>query len=131
MQLASYLCPICEVQHECHEHLFFQCQFAQQVRNGVAGWLGSVVWPECFHEWIKWMEGKPKGIQQKVVAAGLAASVYLVWWNRNQCLFNSFSVSVCKVVSLVQDCVRARVSILSKAKMKSSDIVFVKNLNLM
>ncbi|XP_062085304.1 uncharacterized protein LOC133791390 [Humulus lupulus] len=131
LQLTSYLCPICEVQQECHEHLFFQYQFAQQVRNRVASWLGSEVWPECFHEWINWMEGKPKGIQQKVVAGGLAASVYLVWWNRNQCLFNSFSVSVSKTVSQVQECVRARVSILSQAKLKSKKIVFLKKLNLL
>ncbi|XP_062104256.1 uncharacterized protein LOC133815430 [Humulus lupulus] len=39
LQLTSYLCPICEVQQECHEHLFFQCQFAHQVRKGVARWL--------------------------------------------------------------------------------------------
>ncbi|XP_062080469.1 uncharacterized protein LOC133785234 [Humulus lupulus] len=131
LQLTSYLCPICEVQQECHEHLFFQCQFAHQVRKGVARWLGSMIWPEGFHDWIRWMEGKPKSLQQKIVAAGLAASVYLVWWNRNQCFFNSFSVSVCKAVSLVQDCIKARVSSLSKDKMKSSDIVFLRSLNLL
>ncbi|XP_062088587.1 uncharacterized protein LOC133795153 [Humulus lupulus] len=131
LQLASTLCPICELQQECHEHLFFQCQFSQQVRNRVASWLGREVSPVHYHGWIEWMKGKPKGIQQKVFAAGLAASVYLVWWNRNQCMFNYFSVSVNKAIAQLQDCLKTRVSSVSKAKLKSKDLVFLKNLNLL
>ncbi|XP_062100396.1 uncharacterized protein LOC133806292 [Humulus lupulus] len=131
LQLASILCPICELQQECHEHLFFQCQFSQQVRNRVAGWLGRDVWPMHYHGWVEWIVGKPKGIQQKVLAAGLATSVYLVWWNRNQCLFNYFSVSVNKAVTQVQNCLKARVSNVSKAKLKSKNLVFLENLNLL
>ncbi|XP_062118470.1 uncharacterized protein LOC133832102 [Humulus lupulus] len=49
-----------------------------KVRNRVAGWLGRDVWPVHYHGWVEWMVGKSKGIQQKVLAAGLAASVYLL-----------------------------------------------------
>ncbi|XP_062081125.1 uncharacterized protein LOC133785926 [Humulus lupulus] len=131
LQLSSCLCPICEMHQECHEHLFFQCQFAAQVRKGVASWLGRLIWPTCFQDWIRWMEGKPKTLQQKIVAAGLAASVYLIWWNRNQCVFNSFSFSVCKVVSMIQDSIKARVVSLSKANLKNNDITFLRNQKLL
>ncbi|XP_062081129.1 uncharacterized protein LOC133785930 [Humulus lupulus] len=128
LQLPSDLCPTCELQQECHEHLFFQCQFSQLVRHRVAEWLNCDVWPVQFQGWIEWMEGKPKGIQQKILAVGLAASVYLIWWNRNHCLYNLCSLSV---NSLLQKCLKARIKNLSRSKLNSKDVIFLERINLL
>ncbi|XP_062089422.1 uncharacterized protein LOC133795953 [Humulus lupulus] len=60
LQISSELCPVCELQQECHGHLFFQCPFSQMVRQRVASWLNCVVWPIHYQGWLKWMKGKPK-----------------------------------------------------------------------
>ncbi|XP_062112947.1 uncharacterized protein LOC133824096 [Humulus lupulus] len=70
---------ISKLYQESHDHLFFQCQFSQQVRSRVAEWLGIDIWPVQFKDWIAWMVGKSKGLQQKLLAAVLAASVYMIW----------------------------------------------------
>lgn len=74
--LPSVMCPICEMQQENHEHLFFQCQFSQLFRNRIVAWLGCRVWPVQFKDWIEWMRGRLKRMEQEVWAAGLAATVY-------------------------------------------------------
>ncbi|XP_062074066.1 uncharacterized protein LOC133778209 [Humulus lupulus] len=131
LQLPSDLCPTCELQQECHEHLFFQCQFSQMVRHRVAAWLNCDVWPVQYQGWIEWMKGKPKGIQQKILAAGLAAAVYLIWWNRNHCLYNLCSLSVNSVVSLLQKSLFARIKNLPRSKLTSKDVIFLERINLL
>ncbi|XP_062103417.1 uncharacterized protein LOC133814477 [Humulus lupulus] len=117
LQISSELCPVCELQQECHGHLFFQCPFSQMVRQRVASWLICDVWPIHYQGWLKWMKGKPKGLQQKLLAAGLAAVVYLVWWNRNHCLYNQCSFSVNSVFAVLQNSLFARVKNLPRSKL--------------
>ncbi|XP_062103131.1 uncharacterized protein LOC133814152 [Humulus lupulus] len=131
LQLPSDLCPTCELQQECHDHLFFQCQFSQMVRHRVAEWLNCDVWPVQYQGWIEWMKGKPKGIQQKILAAGLAAAVYLIWWNRNHCLYNLCSLSVNSVISLLQKSLFARIKNLPSSKLTSKDVIFLERINLL
>ncbi|XP_062114427.1 uncharacterized protein LOC133825513 [Humulus lupulus] len=54
--LPSVLCPICELQQESHEHLFFQCKFSQLLRSKVAAWLGCEIWPVHLNDWVDWMD---------------------------------------------------------------------------
>ncbi|XP_062115116.1 uncharacterized protein LOC133829344 [Humulus lupulus] len=131
LQIISELCPVCELQQESHDHLFFQCPFSQMVRQRVASWLNWDIWPIHYQEWINWMKGKPKGLQQKLLAAGLAAVVYLVWWNRNQCLYNHCSFSVNSVFTVLQNSLCARVKNLSSCKLSSKDVRFLESVNLL
>ncbi|XP_062118621.1 uncharacterized protein LOC133832270 [Humulus lupulus] len=131
MHLPSVMCPTCELQQESHDHLFFQCQLSQLVRSRVTEWLGLDIWPVQFKDWIAWMVGKPKGLQQKLLAVVLAASVYLIWWNRNHCLFKFCSMSVNKVVFLLQVCLKARVDNLPRSNLNNKDVAFLENINLL
>ncbi|XP_062112932.1 uncharacterized protein LOC133824081 [Humulus lupulus] len=131
MQLNSVMCPTCDMQQESHGHLFFQCQFSQLVRSRIAEWLGNAIWPVQFKDWTTWMMGKPKGLKQKLVAAVLAASVYLIWWNRNNSLFNLCSMTVDKVFYLLKVYWKARVANLSRTKLESKDLAFLEKLSLM
>ncbi|XP_062073940.1 uncharacterized protein LOC133778129 [Humulus lupulus] len=124
LNLESVMCPICDMQQENHGHLFLNCQFAQQVRSIVAVWLGSDVWPVKFEEWSSWMIGRPKGLKQKMAATALAASIYLIWWNRNNCLFNFCFMTVDRIDHLIKFYMKARIVRLPMAKMKGKDLAF-------
>ncbi|XP_062114224.1 uncharacterized protein LOC133825275 [Humulus lupulus] len=110
---------------ESHSHLFFYCQFSQQVRANVAAWLGVDIWPSRYEEWISWMVGKPKVLKQKLAAAALAASVYLICWNRNMCMFRSCSMTVGNVDHLIKFYLKAILVRLPKLKVKKNDLAFV------
>ncbi|XP_062112794.1 uncharacterized protein LOC133823954 [Humulus lupulus] len=116
---------------ESNGHLFFQCQFSHLVRSRIAEWLGNAIWPVQFKDWIAWMMGKPKDLKQKLVAAVLATSVYLIWWNRNNYLFNFYSMTVDKVVYLLKVYLKARVANLSRTKLESKDLAFLEKFSLM
>ncbi|XP_062093665.1 uncharacterized protein LOC133799682 [Humulus lupulus] len=87
--------------------------------------LGCEIWPVHLNDWVTWMVGKPKCLQQKLLAAGLAASVYLIWWNRNNCFFNLCSVSVNAVFALLQNCLKARLENLHRFKLHRKDVAFL------
>ncbi|XP_062119183.1 uncharacterized protein LOC133832924 [Humulus lupulus] len=81
--LDSPLCPVCEIDLESHAHLFFDCLYSQQVLNKIADWLGIAIWPSKFYDWIAWMDGRPKGLSQRILVVAFAATVYFIWLNRN------------------------------------------------
>ncbi|XP_062118732.1 uncharacterized protein LOC133832399 [Humulus lupulus] len=127
--LPSVLCPICELHQESHDHLFFQCKFSQLLRSKVAAWLGCAIWPVHLNDWVDWMVGKPKCLQQKLLATGLAAAVYFIWWNRYNCIFNLCSVSVNAVFALLQNCLKARLENLHRFKLKRKDVAFLEKVH--
>ncbi|XP_062100013.1 uncharacterized protein LOC133805884 [Humulus lupulus] len=81
--------------------------------------------------WLKWMKGKPKGLQQKLLAAGLAAVVYLVWRNKDHCLYNQCSFSVNSVFTVLQNSLYARVKNFPRSKLSSKDVRFLESVNLL
>ncbi|XP_062103338.1 uncharacterized protein LOC133814388 [Humulus lupulus] len=78
IKLDSLLCPVCELEQETHDHLFFECIFSHQVGLKVASWLGDDIWPTKFEDWSNWMVGRPKGLKKNLAAAALAATVYIL-----------------------------------------------------
>ncbi|XP_062113231.1 uncharacterized protein LOC133824364 [Humulus lupulus] len=102
MKLSSLLCPVCEEEQESHSHLFFACPFSHQVKAKLEDWLGRDLWPSMYDNWCSWMVGKPKGLKQQIVGATIAATVYMVWRNRNNCIFELSSLSVGYVVQMIK-----------------------------
>ncbi|XP_062119066.1 uncharacterized protein LOC133832783 [Humulus lupulus] len=124
LDLPSVLCPVCEEEQESHCHLFFECPFSRQVRSQVESWLGSGIWPSHLEGWCSWMAGKPKGLKQVVMSAALAASVYMVWRNRNNCIFKFSSFSVGSVTNLIKHFVRGRLLSHTKKNLRKHDLAF-------
>ncbi|XP_062118254.1 uncharacterized protein LOC133831861 [Humulus lupulus] len=94
------------------------------VRSQVESWLGRGIWPIHFAGWCSWMAGKPKGLKQAVLSAALAASVYMVWRNRNNCIFKFSSFSVGFVTNLIKYFVRGRLLYHSKKNIRKKDLAF-------
>ncbi|XP_062099748.1 uncharacterized protein LOC133805584 [Humulus lupulus] len=122
LKLSSVLCPVCEEIQESHAHLFFACSFSHQLRSRMEIWLGRDSWPRRYEDWHSWMVGKPKGLLQRVAAAALAAAVYLIWRNRNKCLFDFSSWSVDYIDQLIRYYVKVRLTRLPKLKVKNNEL---------
>ncbi|XP_062085627.1 uncharacterized protein LOC133791723 [Humulus lupulus] len=122
LELPSLLCPVCELEQESHAHLFFACPFSQQLRAHLLDWLGRDIWPITYANWCTWMCGKLKSLKYQVLAAALAAAVYMVWRNRNLCVFELRSLAIGPVIQLIKSSIRSR---LARLKVRTCEVVFL------
>ncbi|XP_062094096.1 uncharacterized protein LOC133800150 [Humulus lupulus] len=126
--LPSLLCLVCELAQESHAHLFFDCPFSQQLRDHLLDWLGRDIWPSTYASWCTWMCGKLKSLRHQVLAAALAAAVYMVWRNRNLCVFEMRSLAVGPVMQLIKFSIRSRLARLTKRKVRASEVAFLETI---
>ncbi|XP_062094109.1 uncharacterized protein LOC133800166 [Humulus lupulus] len=78
------------------------------ILNKIADWLGIAIWPSKFCEWIAWMDGKPKSLFQRILAAALATAIYFIWLNRNSCIFNHAAISSNRILCLIKASLKAK-----------------------
>ncbi|XP_062079953.1 uncharacterized protein LOC133784657 [Humulus lupulus] len=102
----SLYCSVCEIELECHSHLFFDCLLSKRVLQAVAAWLGNLIWPRNFKNLRTWLnESRNHGLSQ-VVSATLAATVYYLWINRNKCWLENCYFSVYHIDLLIKESVK-------------------------
>nr|GEU56739.1 hypothetical protein [Tanacetum cinerariifolium] len=92
-------CALCELQPDSHEHLFFNCSFAQQVWNRVKDLAGlfnsSPSMDDILHGIAPFAKRRTlKSIVAKLV---VAAAAYFIWQERNGRLFKESKLSVSQV----------------------------------
>ncbi|XP_062093310.1 uncharacterized protein LOC133799305 [Humulus lupulus] len=126
----SPLCSVCEIDLESYEHLFFDCLHSQQILHKMANWLGIAIWSSKFCEWIAWMDGRPKGLYQRILVATLAAAaVYFIWLNRNSCIFNYSSISSNRILFLIKASLKARLLGIARKKLGILEKTFLDSMN--
>ncbi|KAF4370689.1 hypothetical protein F8388_025068 [Cannabis sativa] len=86
--IPSILCPVCENDIETHTHLFFDCVFARKTFVEIGKWLGVVDWPKEAEQIQQWCTRGPLDFKNRVINSVFAASLYLLWKNRNRCIFD-------------------------------------------
>ncbi|KAF4362168.1 hypothetical protein G4B88_002307 [Cannabis sativa] len=86
--IPSTLCPVCENDIETHTHLFFDCVFARKTFVEIGEWLGVVDWPKEAEKIQQWCTRGPLDFKNRVINSVFAASLYLLWKNRNSCIFD-------------------------------------------
>ena len=81
-------CLLCENAVEDHNHLFFQCEYNKQCLAKVKNWLGIRAMTCNLPQLISWIQRRYKGgkFRRKVVVAGILATVYKIWKERNNAL---------------------------------------------
>ncbi|XP_060972599.1 uncharacterized protein LOC133038454 [Cannabis sativa] len=93
MPIHDIRCPVCELKEESHDHVLFDCLFAKHVINHIWSWLGQVTWPTSISDLCDRCFLARHDIQNRMINAVDAATFYLIWQNRNNCLFNLFCSS--------------------------------------
>ncbi|KAF4388828.1 hypothetical protein F8388_019007 [Cannabis sativa] len=77
MVTPNNLCPVCEVEVETHDHIFFNCYYTSQVFEAVNRWLGEFHWPRSTVEMLQFCSNATKDLTQRILNAVMAAVVSL------------------------------------------------------
>ncbi|GJT95362.1 RNA-directed DNA polymerase, eukaryota, reverse transcriptase zinc-binding domain protein [Tanacetum coccineum] len=101
-------CPLCKKCADSHDHLFFKCEFASQVWNEMLKKtiiLGGMVSLKEIVDNISKERGK-NSIGVVINKLVLAATVYMIWKERNQRLFRDEAKTVDAICNLIYEQVR-------------------------
>ncbi|XP_062112719.1 uncharacterized protein LOC133823882 [Humulus lupulus] len=119
--LDSLLCPVCGDFEESHSHLFFECSLSKQVLDHIFGWMDCNTWPYEFDRWRTWISNRNNGFIFHLAIMILAATVYSIWRNRNNCIFYHFFKSASSIASEVKSLTHHRLISISKQKLSAQE----------
>ncbi|XP_062108179.1 uncharacterized protein LOC133819045 [Humulus lupulus] len=119
--LDSFLCPVCGVQPETHQRLFFNCCLSRRVVELVFNWLGFRGWPVEFDGWLSWISLKASCFVRQISIAVSAATCYGLWLNRNRCVFDGFSKSDTLIALYVKSIVSYRLIAIKSRKLSRQE----------
>ncbi|XP_062085770.1 uncharacterized protein LOC133791878 [Humulus lupulus] len=128
VRIDSQMCPVCGVVNESHGHLFFDCYLSRQVVKLIFSWLGFQAWPIDFSSWLVWLANRQPGVIADICFSVLAAVVYGVWRNRNQCVFDNCSRTETSITSDIIDCMKFRFFIVKNRKLSDLEHRFLDRL---
>ncbi|GJY52321.1 reverse transcriptase zinc-binding domain-containing protein [Tanacetum coccineum] len=115
-------CALCKNNTASHLHLFFECRYSSEVWKNVMDKMGvgdrSYKWFEIVEEMSRTFNGN--SINSIIRRLCLAASVYLIWQERNYRIFREERRSHVELTKAIIDVVRMR---LLNLKFKRSDAV--------
>uniref|UniRef100_A0A803PIG2 Reverse transcriptase domain-containing protein n=1 Tax=Cannabis sativa TaxID=3483 RepID=A0A803PIG2_CANSA len=63
----------------------------RQVMEQVSIWLGIKRWPTSFQSWQQWLLQNNRDKKHRIHVSILAAMIFSIWSNMNNCLFNKYS----------------------------------------
>ncbi|XP_062118953.1 uncharacterized protein LOC133832659 [Humulus lupulus] len=121
VHIDSSLCPVCGELDESHAHLFFECSLSKQVLAQVFDWLDCNTWPIEFDRWRVWLASRKNGFIFQLAIMILAASVYSIWRNRNNCIFELFSKSAVSIASEVKAVFHHRLISINKQELSAQE----------
>ncbi|XP_071687679.1 uncharacterized protein [Rutidosis leptorrhynchoides] len=115
----SLLCSLCKLQHDSHNHLFFECKFSLEVWERVKRLIDfpsiGNKWKEIVQQFVPVAKRKvARVIVAKIV---FAATVYFVWQEHNARLFRGESRNLTQVFNIIFGTVRLK---LMSVKFKES-----------
>ncbi|XP_074300968.1 uncharacterized protein LOC141632308 [Silene latifolia] len=96
-------CALCCAHNESVEHLFFQCAFSSQVWVQIAAWLQACP-SSLLDQVVSWYLTQCHGVRAGSQRAGLLATMYYLWQERNGRIFRgvlSTPESICIRVKFV------------------------------
>ncbi|XP_074277357.1 uncharacterized protein LOC141600994 [Silene latifolia] len=93
-------CTLCKEAAEDHQHLFFQCKYSKDVWQRILLWMGinrsgHPYWKEL--HWIRTRKHS-KAWRKHWFLCGLAATVYMLWAERNARIFRGQERTVTRLV---------------------------------
>ncbi|KAH0690028.1 hypothetical protein KY289_017386 [Solanum tuberosum] len=81
----SKLCPLCGIEYESIDHLFFQCSFSSSIWSKLLLWQGDRRSTMKWQEEIQWavLNANGKNVKATMYRASIVACAYLIWQDRN------------------------------------------------
>jgi hypothetical protein len=108
--LVNLLCPLCEMQPDSHEHLFFECSFSSQVWISLKVFADLGMLPLSLDAIISFLTVKARSRSARSVVSKLlfAATSYVIWQERNNRIFKQQKRTEAQVVDFIQATVRMK-----------------------
>ncbi|XP_028105817.1 uncharacterized protein LOC114304869 [Camellia sinensis] len=125
-------CPFCLKPGESHSHLFFKCIFSNRVWSAIEvkcniKWP-DFDWPDIVTHATK--EAKGKSLRANILSNAFLCSVYHIWIERNNCVFNKgFKLEEVVIKSVIQ-MVRNKMLSLKNFPRSTEDTWFLDQWNL-
>ena len=117
------VCCLCKSESESHDHLFFKCQFSNDIWKSLLPMMNCIVQNEEWNSIITYIAamGCTNNIWSVIRRLCLGAMVYFIWQERN---FRTFrdetrdSKTVCRII-----CESVRMKIMSLKVKKSNEVM--------
>ena len=121
-------CVLCSHHNEDDSHLFTACPYAREVWDAVMHW-----WPLPFRNTFPSLETmaaslsrfKAPRTHKQISYAIFAATLYFIWYVRNQLLFRNHLIVAQSTVCMIKEQIRHRVLFLNNLSCKYTTLVDV------
>lgn len=103
-------CPLCGVQPDSHDHLFFDCLFSSQVWNSLKLFAGFGSMPSLLDAIVQFLipMAKSRSVRSVVSKILFAATSYVIWQERNNRIFRKQKRSEAQVVDFIKSTIRLK-----------------------
>ncbi|GJU66677.1 zinc knuckle CX2CX4HX4C containing protein [Tanacetum coccineum] len=120
--LNSLQCPLCDLQPDTHEHLFFECRFSFQVWECVKSLTSITGIPSALNSIVDFIIplAHRKSARSVTLKLVFAAACYFLWQERNNRLFKKTKRTQDQICGLIKDTVRLK--LMSCSFKKSSNV---------
>ncbi|XP_074305954.1 uncharacterized protein LOC141641183 [Silene latifolia] len=110
-------CSLCERQAESGSHLFFDCQFSQEVWKEVSAWIKCTSCPKL-GTILLWLRRHNRGVSwlKKLRRCALLCTLYLLWAERNKRIFLNDATPSSSLIR--------RIKYLVLLRFRSNEVVF-------
>jgi len=106
-------CILCSLHTETHEHLFFECQFTKTVWQ-LVNVRAKIHWPcSTWQNLLQWAAAnycKKTHIQHIIARLLLSATVYILWYERNNRVFSNQIQAAPTLVEAIFQQVRTQIA---------------------
>lgn len=101
--VSNTTCCLCKCGLETLYHLFFDCRFTQKVWQEILTWLSISRQILCWDQEYSWVLQTSKGKSARAQALKLfTATIYMLWLERNACVFLEKKPDVAYVIREVK-----------------------------
>ncbi|XP_060217416.1 uncharacterized protein LOC132644817 [Lycium barbarum] len=120
------VCPLCTVENESIEHLFFSCSFSTSVWSNILSWQGLNRPALGWQEELKTASDYAKGNSADAVIykMSIAACVHQIWQERNLRIFQHQSRPATPIIRMIIQEVVGKGAIQKKLSRKLSELNF-------
>ncbi|KAL7161753.1 hypothetical protein ACSBR2_042265 [Camellia fascicularis] len=123
----DFNCPFCQYHTENHSHLFFNCMFSLKVWNAIKVKC-NVNWPDIVPLAVK--ESKNKSLKSVIARLSLLCTIYHIWIERNNRIFNKEMKPEEIVTKSIVQMVRGRLMLVQNLPGSAGDAWFLQQWNL-
>ncbi|XP_074305018.1 uncharacterized protein LOC141639947 [Silene latifolia] len=120
------LCCLCGAEEETSQHLFFKCQYSEEIMMRIQNWVGIVLPESRGHDW-KRTAGMTR-LKVGILNSILNAATYHIWRQRNGCRHDMKLLRPDGCVTMIQYEIRTKINKQITGKLARKDLVWIEKL---